>query len=79
MTLTFLSLGKIAPWDALFYMGAQFCGRTGRASRFPRRWSIGAPSLTRRSIMQSPCPGTAGAWVAFAAEFAISFLMVTLS
>jgi aquaporin Z len=26
VTLTFLRLGKISPWDALFYIGAQFLG-----------------------------------------------------
>jgi aquaporin Z len=26
VTLTFLRLGKVRPWDALFYVGAQFLG-----------------------------------------------------
>ncbi len=26
VTLTFLSLGKVAPWDAVFYVAAQFLG-----------------------------------------------------
>ena len=29
LTLTFLSLGKIAPWDAVFYIAAQFAGGLG--------------------------------------------------
>src|SRR6266446_5140974 len=39
VTLTFLALGKIAPWDALFYVVAQFAG--GIAGVLVSRWIIG--------------------------------------
>ena len=41
LTLTFLSLGKIAPWDAIFYVAAQFAG--GFAGVVLSERIIGAP------------------------------------
>jgi len=73
-TLTFLSLGKIAGWDALFYVIAQFAG--GVTGVLASAIVLG-PALTRvRYVATVPGPG--GPWVAFAAEFAISFLLVSV-
>src|SRR5215470_443684 len=44
LTLTFLSLGKIAAWDALFYVAAQFAG--GIAGVLVSSWLLG-PALAR--------------------------------
>lgn len=74
LTLTFLSLGKIAPWDAFFYMAAQFAG--GVAGVVLSSWMMG-PAL-RRVQFVATVPGPAGPWAAFAAEFAISFLLVAI-
>ena len=70
VTLAFLRLGKIAPWDAVFYIIAQFTGGTAGGV---------VVAMTLRAIFaQSPAeyvvtvPGPAGAGVAFAAELAIS-------
>src|SRR5690242_5439811 len=40
LTLTYLSLGKVAPWDALFYVVAQFAG--GSLGVLLSRWIMGA-------------------------------------
>src|SRR5438874_7137981 len=40
-TLTFLSLGKIAPWDALFYVIGQFAGGLGGV--LISAWVVGPP------------------------------------
>jgi aquaporin Z len=77
MTFAFYRLGKLRPWDALFYGVAQFCGATiGVAlTTFLLR---GAPAdgTVRYAVT---APGVYGAAVAFAAELAISFiLMITV-
>jgi aquaporin Z len=75
-TLTFLSLGKIAPWDALFYVVAQFAG--GFAGVALSSWIIG-PSVGDAPVNYVvTVPGPRGPWVAFCAEFAISFLLVAI-
>ena len=77
MTFALYRLGKLRPWDALFYGVAQFSGATiGVAlAAFLLR---GAPGDgTVRYAVTSP--GVYGAGVAFAAELAISFiLMITV-
>jgi aquaporin Z len=74
VTLTFLSLGKIAPWDALFYAIAQFAG--GAAGVLLSGWVLG-PALARVQFV-STVPGAGGPWIAFAAEFTISFLLISV-
>ena len=70
VTLAFLRLGKIAPWDAVFYIIAQFTGGTAGG--------VVVAMILRAIFAQSPVeyvvtvPGPAGAGVAFAAELAIS-------
>ena len=74
LTLTFLSLGKIAPWDALFYVVGQFAG--GVAGVLFSAWIVG-PRLERVQYVAT-VPGPGGPWVAFAAEFTISFLLIAI-
>ncbi|MCG3122512.1 MAG: Aquaporin Z [Phycisphaerales bacterium] len=76
-TLTFLALGKIGMWDAVFYVLAQFVG--GLAG-------VGLAGLVLRGIVDHPAvrfvitvPGQAGVrgqLAAWAGEFAIAFLMM---
>jgi aquaporin Z len=73
-TLTFLCLGKIAPWDALFYVLAQFAG--GVAGVLLSGWVLG-PHLAHVQFVAT-VPGAGGPWVAFAAEFIISFLLISI-
>ena len=77
MTFAFYLLGKLRHWDALFYWVAQFSGATiGVAlATFLLR---GAPGdATVRYAVAAP--GVYGVAVAFAAELAISFvLMITV-
>ena len=79
VTLTFLRLGKIQPWDVAFYIAAQFIGGvTGvLLSKFLLRGILAHPSVGYITTV----PGPAGAGVAFAAETAIAggmMLMVLL-
>src|SRR5437588_2744766 len=66
-TLTFLSLGKIAPWDAFFYVAGQFAGGVGGV--LFSAWIVGR--RLERVQYVATVPGSGGPWVAFAAEFTI--------
>ncbi|MFZ0232393.1 MAG: aquaporin, partial [Candidatus Acidiferrales bacterium] len=77
MTFAFYRLGKLRPWDALFYGVAQFSGATiGVAlATFLLRGAPGDGTV-RYAVT---APGVYGAAVAFAAELVISFiLMITV-
>jgi aquaporin Z len=77
MTFAFYRLRKIRPWDALFYGVAQFSGATSGVAlaTFLLRGAPGDDTV-RYAVT---APGVYGAAVAFAAELAISFiLMITV-
>jgi aquaporin Z len=77
MTLAFYRLGKIDSWDALFYGVAQFSGAMSGVAlaTFLLRGAPGDGAV-RYAVT---APGVYGAAVAFAAELAISFiLMITV-
>lgn len=76
VTLTFLQLEKVRPWDALFYIGAQFLGGIAGvlvATMFLREAiaHLAVNYVTTR-------PGEAGLLVAFVAEFGISFILMSV-
>ncbi len=75
VTLTFLRLKKIAPWDAAFYIVAQFAGSVAGvalASLF-----IGMALAHENVNFAVTAPGPTGRGVAFAAEIIISFVLFT--
>lgn len=74
VTLTFLALGKVKPGDALFYVAAQFLGGFV---------GVHAASALLGSLLADPSvhyvatrPGSFGIGAAFAAELAISFVLM---
>jgi aquaporin Z len=74
VTLAFLSLGRIAPVNALLYVVAQFVG--GYLGVIASLALLG-PSFQDPSVRCIvTVPGPAGPWAACAAEFAISFVMM---
>jgi aquaporin Z len=73
-TLTFFRLGKIAAWDACFYVAAQFAG--GLAGVLVAALVLGAPIMHPDVNFVVTTPGSLGTAVAFAAEAAISFVMM---
>jgi aquaporin Z len=76
VTLTFLTLGKIAPRDALFYVAFQFLG--GIAGVLAANLLIG-PALQDATVNYAvTVPGAGGPWIAFIAEFVISMLMMSM-
>jgi aquaporin Z len=74
VTLAFMSLGRIAPVNALFYIVAQFLG--GYLGVLVSAALLGAPFWAAPVRCIATVPGPAGPWAAFAAEFAISFVMM---
>jgi MIP family channel proteins len=74
VTLTFWRLGKVAGWDAAFYIAAQFLGGvTGVV--VARAW-LGAPVAHPAVHYAVTVPGSAGPLVALGAEIAISFVLM---
>src|SRR5262245_43885472 len=76
VTLTFFRLGKVAPWDALWYILAQFVGGI---------LGVGLAALLLRPYVADPtvnyvvtAPGRFGPWVAFVAEVLISFVLMSV-
>ena len=74
VTLTFWRLGKIAAWDAAFYITAQFLG--GLAGVVVARVWLGAPVAHPVVHYAVTVPGSAGPLVALGAEIAISFMLM---
>lgn len=77
VTLTFLRLGKIAPWDALFYIAAQFAG--GTLGVLLALLLMGDRFALAPVDYVVTVPGSGGVALAFAAELLISLgLMLTV-
>ena len=75
-TLTFYRLGKIAPWDAVFYVIAQFAGGMAGVVLVA---AVAGRLLADPAVNYAPTlPGPNGAGEAFVAEALISFVLVTV-
>lgn len=75
VTLSFLRLGKVRPADALFYALAQAVG--GLLGVLLVVALLGRAFTEPPVVFVATLPGARGEWVAFAAEAAISALMMT--
>ncbi|HZQ69167.1 MAG TPA: aquaporin [Terriglobales bacterium] len=76
LTLTFFRLGKIEPWDAAFYVAAQFIGGVCGVLLSSLIWG---QAIAHQNVRYAATlPGGNRTAVAFVAEFAISFLMMTM-
>ena len=76
VTLTFFRLGKIEPWDACFYVVAQFIGGTLGVLFSGLTW--GHAIAVQNVRYAATLPGAQGTGVAFVAEMLISFVMMTM-
>ena len=74
ITVSFFRLGKIAPWDAFFYVIAQFVGAIAGVLLIAAviRTGVGHPSVNYVVTV----PGMSGAVTAFIAEVIISFILM---
>jgi aquaporin Z len=75
MTFTFYRLGKMGLWDAVFYAVAQFAGATAGVviATFLLLGAPGHPAIRYAATR----PGIYGVGVAFTAELAISFVLMS--
>jgi aquaporin Z len=71
VTLSFLRLGKVAPWDAVFYVAAQFAG--GLAAVLLAAATLGHRLADPPVHYIVTVPGAYGPGAAFLAELGISF------
>ena len=74
VTLTFFRLGKIEPWDALFYVAAQFAG--GIAGVLLIAFALGHSFADPPVTYVATVPGSGGPAIAFLAELVISFVLM---
>ena len=76
ITLTFFRLGKIAQWDAAFYIAGQFIGAALGAVAAA---ILLAPWVAHPAVNYVvTAPGSSGSLVAFGAEIAITFVLMTV-
>ena len=75
VTLAYWRLGKIEPWDAVFYAVAQFAG--GIAGIAMAIAALGAAVGHPSVHYVATAPGAGGPWVAFGVEAAISLGLMT--
>src|SRR5437667_5740188 len=76
VTLTFFRLGKVAPWDAVFYVVAQFVGGVAGVALVA---TAAAKLLAHPSVNYvATLPGSAGTGAAFLGEAAISFILMCI-
>jgi len=74
VTLAFFRLGKVAAWDALFYIVAQFIGGTLGVLLV---WSLFGNNFATAPVNYVvTVPGAGGVWQAFVAEMLISLLLM---
>ena len=74
-TLTFYRLGKVAKWDAVLYIAAQFLGGTAGAAVAARALRPWADHASVNYVVTMPGPW--GAAAALLAEIVISFILMT--
>ncbi len=77
VTLTYWRLGKVAGWDAIFYIAAQFAGGIAGVAlvAFAAR-SVLADEAVKYVVTVPGRPGPGGSFAAWAAEFAISGVLM---
>ena len=76
LTLTYWRLGKVKPWDAAFYVAAQFVGGiigVGVAAA-ALGMRLGHPAVNYAATV----PGAGGVGVAFGAELVLTFVLMTM-
>ena len=76
VTLTFFRLGKVAPWDALFYAVAQFAGAVAGVALVAATVGklLAHPSVNYVATL----PGSGGTGAAFLGEVVITFILMSV-
>ncbi|MBA2479973.1 MAG: aquaporin [Planctomycetes bacterium] len=77
VTIAFYRLGKIAPWDAAFYVIFQFAGAI--LAPIVLLLVLGGPFAHAKVHYAATVPGPEGVYVAFVAEFIITFVLMLVA
>lgn len=76
VTLAFFRLGKVAAWDTLFYIAAQFIGGTLGVLLV---WGLFGNGFAQPPVSYvATVPGAGGYWLAFVAELFISLALMLI-
>ncbi len=76
VTLTFFRLGKVAPWDAVFYVVAQFAGGVAGVAFVA---AVAGKLLAHPSVNYvATLPGSGGTSAAFVGEVIIAFILMSV-
>ena len=76
VTLTFFRLGKVAPWDAAFYVIAQFAGGVAGVALVA---AVAGKLLAHPSVNYvATLPGSGGTGAAFLGEVAIALILMSI-
>jgi len=76
VTLTFFRLGKVAPWDAVFYVVAQFAGGVAGVALVA---AVLGKFLAHPSVNYvATLPGVGGTGTAFLGEVIIAFILMSV-
>jgi len=75
VTLTFLRLGKIRAWDALFYIASQFAGAVSGVVLVALLLGKAVSDPAVRYVVTTP--GPEGPWIALLAEFVIATILMS--
>ncbi len=75
VTLTFLRLGKIQKWDALFYIASQFAGAVAGVALVALLLGKAVSDPAVRYVVTTPGPN--GPWIALLAEFVIATILMS--
>ncbi len=76
VTLTFLRLGQMCPWDAVFYIIFQFAG--GTVAVYIMQFLLGHYLINPPVNSVVTVPGPAGVWPALLTEMVIAFIMMSM-
>ena len=76
VTITFLRLGKISRYDALFYILFQFIG--GTSAVYMMQWLMGAVLINHPVNSAVTVPGATGMTWALITEFCIAFITMSM-
>jgi aquaporin Z len=76
VTLTFWHLGKMCPYDTLFFILFQFAG--GTIAVFLMQWLMGNDLIEPPVRSVVTVPGKPGMWIAFITEFIIAFITISM-
>ncbi len=76
VTICFWRIGKMCHWDAMFFIAFQLAG--GTLAVYLMQWMLGSTLVDPPVKTVVTVPGSGGIWPAFAIEFIIAFITMSM-